>query len=346
MSAEASTPTRDQLMAAMATDPDLSLDDAARLLAAAPVSAGGQGKLNRNDVPASVLAADWMPPDTRWPELNELRDTHVRLRDQARSASREVYVLERKFEDEDKATEEALKAGFAAGTEPDLPAITSDADRESQLKEARTLAKAASGASFDLIDKVLEVFGTRYPEFLADLDAEDRELNIEISEARARLAELESRKSNTNERTRQWIERIRSATEDGLPVFMTVMKWADTPVAGIVDTQAATRAAYGDGTTRKAATAPSPATVADHDGDEVELADLDHEDIVDWLMGTGMFDREAKPTVPDVIAVVEPDNPDLARRVLKAEAEAHGGTPRQGVADALNKIIGTEATNG
>jgi hypothetical protein len=346
----AGVPSKDQLIAAMTAGEAIPGADAVAMATPPEAPAtGGPGKLNRNDVPPSVLAADWLPPDERWPELNELRDTHVRLRQQARSASMAVYALQQSFEAEDRAKDEALKAGFAAGVEPDLPEITTDADRASQLKDAKAISKAASAASLDHIDKVLDVFGTRYPEFLGDLDAEDRELNLEISEARARLAELEARKANTNERTRQWIERIRSAREDGLPVQMIVMKWAETPVAHASDVVADTKAAHGDGTTRTAAPASAPArssAVVVHSegelGEEVELADLEDEDIVDWLMGAGMFDGEPKPTVADVVGVVEPDNTALARRVLQAETTAQGGNPRQGVADALSKIIGSE----
>jgi hypothetical protein len=349
VSADAFVPSKDQLIAAMTAGE--TIPDADALVIPDAPATGGPGKLNRNDVPPSVLSADWLPPDERWPELNDLRDTHVRLRQQARSASTAVYTLQREFEAEDKAKDEALKAGFAAGVEPDLPEITSDADRESQLKDAKAISKAASAASLDHIDKVLEVFGTRYPEFLGDLDAEDRELNLEIAEARARLAELEARNANTNERTRQWIERIRRSREDGLPVQMLVMRWDETPVAHASDTDADTKAAYGDGTIRTSAPASpsrpaaSSSVVLEGDGEEVELADLEDEDIVDWLMGAGMFDGESKPTVADVVGVVEPDNPALARRVLAAETTAQGGKPRQGVADALNKIIGSEASH-
>ncbi len=349
-------PTRDDLVAAMTSAPAFS--------DAPPISAE-PGTLNRHDVPKAVLASDWMPPDTRWPELNELRETHVRLREAASAAAQRAEGLAFQFKEEDRLKDEALKAGFAAGAEPELPEITPDGERESLLKEARTVAKAATGASLDHIDKVLQVFGHRHGEFTGDLNAEEHGLAEEIRAAETRVAELRSRQG-TFERTRNWIDRIRESVEGGLPVSMWVMRWEDVPVsaafvssqARVAFTDAATKTAHGDGTKLEGVPNPArdrpgqpdtllvprgsapPAPLADEvEGEEVDLATLEHEDIVDWLMGAGMFDGEPKPTVSDVIEVVETDSPDLARRVLAADTEAYGGTPRKGVADALNKII-------
>jgi hypothetical protein len=354
VSAEPLPPTRDQVIAALDAGEAFAEPEAVTI-PAAPAIAPLPGKLNRNDVPPAVLAFDWLPPDQRWPELNELRETHVRLRAASSAAAHAVSALERNFAAEDEAKDIALKAAFTAGTDPELPEITPDADRESQLKEARTVARAASAASFDHIDKVLEVFGTRYGEFFADLNAEEHMLNEQIRQTRARLNELMARRSGTNQRTREWIDRIRQSVERGLPIFMMTQRWAETPVASLPETaegraaftDAATRAATADGTLRRFAPAP-PISAPDRDlkeYDEYELADLEHEDIVDWLMGAGTFDGEPKPTVADVIAAVEDNNPDLARRVLKADAEAYGGEPRRGVAAALNKIIDKESNH-
>jgi hypothetical protein len=331
---------------------------------------GATGPLNRNDVPAAVLAPDWMPPETRWPELNELRATHVRLRQSASEASRAVYALERRFEEEDESKAGALKAGFAAGTEPDLPEITSDAERERLLKDARAVSRAATGASFDHIEKVMNTFGNRSAEFASDLDADDHALAEELRSMEAKLAALRAQIGG-NERTRSWMKRVKDVVE-GIPASAWLMRWADVPVARVMSPaehqafiESATTQAYADrmsntvavlnplrdgdsqpDTIRVPANSPLAAQApADDDGEEVELADLAHEDIVDWLLGTGMFDGEPKPTVADVIEVVEGDNPDLARRVLKADAEAYGGEPRKGVETALSKIINKEGSN-
>lgn len=69
------------------------------------------------------------------------------------------------------------------------------------------------------------------------------------------------------------------------------------------------------------------------------LEDLDDEDIVDWLMGTGMFDSRKKPTADEVVAAVG-DDPDQAQRVLDAEEQAQGDKgPRVSVEERLQKVI-------
>jgi hypothetical protein len=71
--------------------------------------------------------------------------------------------------------------------------------------------------------------------------------------------------------------------------------------------------------------------------EEVELKDLPDDELVDWLMSTGRFDNQPKPTVKEVVDAAE-DDPDLAERLLGAEEAATGGSPRQGVIDGLAKI--------
>jgi hypothetical protein len=378
-----STPTRDDLMTAMAAG-GTDGEDIPQPIAPAPAEAfapvGKSEYLNRSDVPASALADDWMPPDRRWPELNELRETHVRLRRSARETTLAVFALEQQFEEEDKARDEALKAGFAAGTEPDLSFVTADPDRDAQLKEARAVSKASTAASLDHIDKVIGIFGNRSAEFIADFEAEEREHAEAIRALEAQIAELRTRQFG-NERTRNWMIRVQEVVHDGIPAWGWLFRWADVPVAsnmtpaqneefirgatslananhvgGLVpvlnprrdedgqpDTLLVPRdspLARGDAS---AIMPPAAKWEGEPDSDEVELADLDHEDLVDWLMGTGAFDGEPRPTVADVIEVVGDDaDPDLARRVLRADGEANGGMPRQGVANALNKIINKE----
>lgn len=72
--------------------------------------------------------------------------------------------------------------------------------------------------------------------------------------------------------------------------------------------------------------------------EDVELADLDEDELVDWLMGTGRFDGQPKPTVKDVVAAAG-DDPDLAGRLLDAEDRASGEDPRAGVVSGLESII-------
>jgi hypothetical protein len=90
--------------------------------------------------------------------------------------------------------------------------------------------------------------------------------------------------------------------------------------------------------------APASATAPDgtsSDDEAVELAELDHEDLVDWLQGTGMFDGEKKPNANEVVQAGH-GNPELAQRLLAAENEASGGQPRETVIKGLSNVAAQE----
>jgi len=84
-----------------------------------------------------------------------------------------------------------------------------------------------------------------------------------------------------------------------------------------------------------AALGPPP---AEDDGEEVELTELDEDDLVDWLMGTGQFDGQAKPTVQQVVEAGQEGGPEFATKLEAAEKRASGDAPRQGVTDGLSKV--------
>lgn len=84
-------------------------------------------------------------------------------------------------------------------------------------------------------------------------------------------------------------------------------------------------------------TIPEPGA-DDDDVDEVELSSLDSEELVNWLMSTGEFDGNKKPSAPEVVMAVGGDA-ELAQRVIDAEGTASGGDQRQGVVKPLQAII-------
>jgi hypothetical protein len=86
----------------------------------------------------------------------------------------------------------------------------------------------------------------------------------------------------------------------------------------------------------------TPRSVETNDSGEVELNTLDDDDLVDWLMGTGIFDGQDKPPAPLVVAAAE-DDPEMAARLLKAERVANAETPRQEVLDALTNLTSGKA---
>jgi hypothetical protein len=64
-------------------------------------------------------------------------------------------------------------------------------------------------------------------------------------------------------------------------------------------------------------------------------------ELVEWLTATGMFDGEKRPNVNEVVAAGD-GNPELAKRLLAAEATASGDQPREGVVKGLQAVAAQE----
>lgn len=88
------------------------------------------------------------------------------------------------------------------------------------------------------------------------------------------------------------------------------------------------------------AASPTGATVPEAgEGESARpVSELDDEELVDWLMSTGEFDGQKKPTAADVILAVG-DDAELADRALAAEEHASGGSPRKAVAEHVAAVV-------
>lgn len=80
-----------------------------------------------------------------------------------------------------------------------------------------------------------------------------------------------------------------------------------------------------------AAETPPPART------DVNLSELDDDELVDWLTGTGQFDGHKPPNAQEVVQSAQ-DNPELAERLLGAERRAQE-TARTTVEGGLQKVI-------
>jgi hypothetical protein len=70
---------------------------------------------------------------------------------------------------------------------------------------------------------------------------------------------------------------------------------------------------------------------------DLDLSEMEDSEIVDWLMSCGQFDGRPKPGADFVVAAAE-DNPEMARRLLKAERVANEAAPRPAVVNRLSQI--------
>ena len=67
-------------------------------------------------------------------------------------------------------------------------------------------------------------------------------------------------------------------------------------------------------------------------------AHLQDDDLVDWLMGCGMFDGKPLPSAEQVVMAAG-DDPEIAQRLIDAERTANPETTRQAVIDQLTHIV-------
>src|SRR5262245_59657235 len=128
-------------------------------------------KIDRNIPPPAVLDERWIPEESGWPELDEFRAEHVRLRQASAAAATARRELEEQFEAEDKDRHTAYREAVASGTEPKLPRSTNQQKREDALRDASAQAKAAYAALCDQVDQVLAFMSANGFELLERLDA-------------------------------------------------------------------------------------------------------------------------------------------------------------------------------
>ena len=162
--------------------------------------------INRREVPPAVLDQGWTPAVPGWPELFDAHTTHVRLLQQLDAENAEQRRITERHEAEDEARAAALKLAATAGTEPELPAVTSPEEREAELAEVGERRKAVWEALLDHIDATVAVVADHADEWTATLDEAETAVDAEIAAAREALREAESRRGATL-RYREWIDR-------------------------------------------------------------------------------------------------------------------------------------------
>lgn len=76
---------------------------------------------------------------------------------------------------------------------------------------------------------------------------------------------------------------------------------------------------------------------SDEDPTEVNIGELDHSDLVEWIQGTGAYDEYKPPTADQIVEQVG-DDAELAERVLSAERAARD-KPRATVERSLTSVV-------
>lgn len=312
-------------------------------------------RVESSEVAPAVWQDGWLPDGDFFPELTEARETYVRLHAAWRDAGARRQELQRLIEADETQRRQALRDAYLAG-EPDPQLAPPDEALKDELAAVTEQSRAASAAYVEHINRCIALVLAHRQEWLGEATAFEETVDSQIRALLTQVATLRAQRGSYG-RLGHWINRViegASFPAAHFPYSDIPAPLTGDPVEEEARDLAARKRSYAGGVAPdtlisdeqgrelergNADSLSQPPAEAD-DGGEVELSQLDDEDLVDWLMGTGMFDGHAKPKAALVVKAAEGD-PDMAERLLQAERTAGGDAPRQNVLEAL-----TEITNG
>lgn len=312
-------------------------------------------RITGSDMAPAVLQQGWLPDLDVFPELTEAREKAQRLRaawDTAAGRRREVEARIEAYSEQRKAT---MRDAYLHGE--NSPKVKDESEKlAAELVEASEHAQAACEAFTEHLNDCIGLVIEHRDEWQSEIEAFDGTVASELRALEVQVMELGARRGHYS-RLAHWIERTVRGGELPAAHFPYSEVAAPMPedqkayearsaemferayAGGLDPDRRATEAEARALETRTPPQQPVPDTeriVID------DYAELDDEDLVDWLMGTGGFDGQQKPTAEQVISVVAGDA-ELAGRVLEAERVAGGDAVRQDLLDRLSEISNGKA---
>jgi hypothetical protein len=304
----------------------------------------------------AVFNPGWIPDGHAFPELTEARATYLRLLAAYQAAGARARGVEQRILEDTARRDGALRDAFTAGEANPTPE-PEDQSLKAELAAARQVAQAAVTAYLDHINNTIALVIEHRQEWQSAIMAFQQSVDSEVEALVSQARELRAKRGDYG-RLQHWIDRTAldgaempaahfpysdiAAPATGDPVeeearlrqFML-----DSYAGGIAPDQPISEAQMRQ--VQEGNIAAHRQTPEAEDG-EVELSDLDDEDLVDWLMGTGMFDGHTKPSAA-LVAEAAGDDPSMAKRLLQAEGRANIETPRPELLAALTEISNGKA---
>jgi hypothetical protein len=224
-----------------------------------------------------------------------------------------------------------------------------DETLKAELVAAKEHSQAAVSAYIEHINQTIALVAEHGQDWSDEIAAYNANINAEIEAVLAKARELRERFGNFG-RLDHWIYRTVSGATD-TPVLH--MAYADiaAPPSGNPDEEEARLREFMERS--YAGGMPGSTLISDEQGKKLEEqvlspgevptnepitpAHLQDDDLVDWLMGTGMFDGEARPSAEQVVMTAG-DDPEIAQRLINAERAANPEATRQELIDQLTHI--------
>jgi hypothetical protein len=309
-------------------------------------------RITGSDSAPALFNPGWLPDIEAFPELTQAREDYMRLRAAWSDAGARGRELEERIEADQARRDAALRDAYAAGEVNPQPEAEDDTLKV-ELAAAAQQAQAAVTAFLDHINNTIQLVLEHRQEWQGEIAAFEQNLDSEVQALLVRATELRAKRGHYG-RLEHWIQRVTEGAE--MPVAHFPYSDIAAPPSGdpaeekARDLEFRLRSYAGGISPDKPASEEQMREVerrniaSQHqqpaEAGAVELSHLDDEELVDWLMGTGMFDGEVKPTAALVVQAAENDA-GMAARLLQAERTANPEAIRQDVLDAL-----TEITNG
>jgi hypothetical protein len=310
-------------------------------------------RIESSETAPAVWRDDWLPSIDAFPELTQAREDYLRLRNAWSAAGQKRRDLEDLIADDTERRKTALRDAYIAG-ETNPQAAGDNEKLTAALAAAKEQSRAASEAYVEHINRCIALVLDHQEDWQGEITAFQESVDGQVQALLEQARTLRITRSNFA-RLEHWLTR----TVEGAETPYSHFPYADVPAppsGNEEEEEARLRelmlASYAGGINPDkpvseeqmaevaAANAASQKQkpVADGQEAEVELNDLDEHELAEWIMGCGMFDGNAKPSVGLVIEAAVAGGPEFAARILQAERLANPEAKRQDVLDRLTEI--------
>jgi hypothetical protein len=301
-----------------------------------------------DNAPACLLRS-WLPDGDFFPELTEARETYFRLEAAWDAAGARRRNLQERLDADKVRRDAALRDAYVRGDADPQPEAEDEA-LKAELATATEQTQAAARAYLQHINDCIALVLERRHEWQGEITAFEANLDAEVQALVEQARDLRAKRGHYG-RLEHWLQRVADGAE--FPAAHLPYSEIPAPPSGDPAEEDASKLelmlrSYAGGL------APIP-PISEEQGEELErdvldapgeqpledvgLAGLPDDELVDFLMGCGRWDKQPKPGPSAVVAAAEGD-PTMARRLLEAERVASGENPRADVVASLNRIVG------
>jgi hypothetical protein len=308
----------------------------------------------------AVWSDDWLPDSETFPELVELRQTYLRIKATWEQETQQARELKGQLAAVDEARQNVLGASFAADEEPDLDNLDKEL-LEAELAEVQERSQAAATALLKHINHAIAVVAEHEAAWQGTIGEHRDSVDVRVANLQQQIRDAEAER-NIYWRLENWITRTKEAasfpylhnrygmlpdpppTDPAAQEARVQQLTEKSFLGGLAPGRFATEDEHAEFEARRVEAergeAKHPRAV--QEGEEYELNDLEEDDLVDWIMGAGMFDGWDKPFTRTIVEAAEED-PDMAHRLIRAERRAWPTTGRQAVIEPLTEIANRKA---